>query len=77
MLFFFLGVILGVIFCVLIYAITSSKKKVGYLRIDRSDQDGPLLFLELETDILSLSKKKRVILKIKNESFMPREKQPL
>lgn len=46
-------------------------KPVGDLRIDRSDpDDGPYLFLELKDDPNIISKKKQVVLHIKNESFV-------
>lgn len=45
------------------------EKKVGLIRIDTSDDDGPFLFLELDVDISSLAKQKRVIVDISNENY--------
>lgn len=50
-----------------------SKDKVyGYLRVDHSDpSDPPLLFLELKTDVETVSKQKKVCFKVKVEDFVP------
>lgn len=47
---------------------------VGDLRVDRSDPlDAPYLFLELDTDVYSIMRKKYVMLRVKTENFIPHE----
>jgi hypothetical protein len=59
---------------VVIAVFTKSIKYIGSLRMDASDpDDGPYLFLELETDVEELSRKKYVILKINTDDFIPHE----
>ena len=42
----------------------------GYLRIDRSDPDGPYLFLELNESVESVAANKFVLLQVKQENFL-------
>ena len=49
------------------------EKPVGSLRVDRSDPEGPYLFLELEQDVDSVSKKNIITLKINRKDFIPHE----
>lgn len=45
---------------------------IGDLRIDRSDPTSePLLFLELDTDVRSIMRKKHVTFRVKLENFIP------
>lgn len=47
---------------------------VGDLRIDRSDPlDAPYLFLELDTDVYTIMRKKYVTFRVKIENFIPHE----
>ncbi len=47
---------------------------VGDLRIDRSDPTSePFLFLELGTDVRTISGMKTVTLSVRNENFLPHE----
>lgn len=47
---------------------------VGDLRVDRSDlDDGPHLFLELDTDVRTITTKKRVVFRVKAVDFIPHE----
>lgn len=47
---------------------------VGDLRVDRSDlDDGPHLFLELNTDVRTITAKKRVVFRVKAVDFIPHE----
>ena len=47
---------------------------VGDLRVDRSDEfDGPYLFLELHKDMNHVTKNNYVLLKVKEEDFVPRK----
>lgn len=44
---------------------------VGALRIDRSDpSEPPYIFLELDKGVGDISRKKNVILKVKNENYI-------
>lgn len=57
-----------------IFLITSKKNTIGNLRVDHSDlEDDPYLFLELKTDVESISKKKYVLMKVQVEDFIPHE----
>ena len=47
----------------------SRPKTIGMIRIDRSDDDGPYMFLE---PVSAFSNKKHVCVEIKNENFLPR-----
>lgn len=60
----FMGFILG--------KVLSRPKPVGTIRIDRSDEDGPYLFLELGQPIYTFENKKHVCVEIKNVDFLPR-----
>lgn len=47
---------------------------IGDLRIDRSDPvDGPHLYLELDTDVSAVLRKKRVVFRVKVKDFIPHE----
>ena len=48
---------------------------VGDLRVDHSDfaDEGPHLYLELDTDIRAVMRKKRVVFRVKVEDFLPHE----
>lgn len=49
-------------------------KSTGFLRIDRSDpMDAPYMFLEINKDVGDISKKKFVILQVKEENFISHE----
>ena len=60
-----IGIALGIIFTTLM----KRKKSVGFLRIDRSDPDGPYLFLELKRDPRDLYGMNLVTLEVKLENF--------
>lgn len=60
----FMGYILG--------KFLSRPRSIGAIRIDRSDKDGPYLFLELEQPIYMFENEKYVNVEIKNEDFLPR-----
>lgn len=50
------------------------ERPLGDLRVDRSDPAGaPLLFLELDTDVTAVMRKKRVTLRVKLENIIPHE----
>ena len=48
----------------------SKVKPIGILRIDQSDEDGPLLFLELKSGVHTFMYKKSVTFEIKRENFI-------
>lgn len=70
----FVALVIGVFFAVLIgdlvYNFISGKKSVGYLRIDKSDPDGPYLFLELKEDPKILETKKFITLEINLKNYI-------
>lgn len=56
----------------IIFFIVLKNNIVGNLRVDHSDlEDEPYLFLQLENDIKSISKKKYVIMKVQIKDFIP------
>ncbi len=64
--FFAVGIVVGV-------AITC-QRPAGDLRVDHSDpSDGPYLFLELDTDVRNVMKKKYVIFRVKIKDFLPQK----
>ena len=50
-------------------------RPVGDLRVDHSDfaDEGPHLYLELDTDIRTVMRKKRVVFRVKVKDFLPHE----
>lgn len=50
-------------------------RPVGDLRVDHSDfaDEGLHLYLELDTDIRAVMRKKRVVFRVKVEDFLPHE----
>lgn len=47
---------------------------VGDLRVDRSDPTSPpYLFLELDTDVYSVMRRKHVLFRVKLKDFIPHE----
>ena len=44
--------------------------RIGVLRIDRSDPDGPYLFLELSKDVSYFSNKKYVLLRVNDKNYI-------
>ena len=48
-------------------------RTIGYLRVDHSDEDGPLCFMELEPNCGDFVQRDVVILKVKHEDFLPRK----
>lgn len=70
MIIFFIGISIGILVCKSIDIFKNIKNNIGILRIDRSDEDGPYLFLELKKDISSFSNKKIITMFVKNENFI-------
>lgn len=48
-------------------------KTIGSLRVDRSDEDGPLVFMEVDPGFRDFAEMDVVILKVKHEDFIPRK----
>lgn len=48
-------------------------KTIGSLRVDRSDEDGPLVFMEVNPEFRDFTEMDVVILKVKHEDFIPRK----
>ncbi len=46
---------------------------IGSLRVDRSDEDGPLVFMEVDPGFRDFTEMDVVILKVKHEDFIPRK----
>ena len=65
-----IGVLFGFIFAVLL----QKRKKIGTLRMDRSDPtEAPYLFLELDPDgMRKINRFKTVVLRVKLENYIPR-----
>lgn len=64
-------VVVGIILGFVVSSIIRRKYPVGFLRIDKSDPDGPYLFLELKKSINEIVTQKTVLLKVKREDFIP------
>lgn len=65
-----IGVLFGFVFAVLL----QKRKKIGALRMDRSDpNEAPYLFLELDPDgMRKINRFKTVVLRVKLENYIPR-----
>lgn len=67
-------IIVGILIGVLIGVVVSRRRPLGNLRVDRSDPTSePLLFLELDTDVRTVMRKRRVVFKVRVENFLPHE----
>ena len=64
-------VIIGIVIGFIASSIIRRKNPVGFLRIDKSDPDGPYLFLELKKSINEIVTQKTVLLEVKREDFIP------
>lgn len=64
-------VVVGILIGFAVSAINRRKHPVGFLRIDKSDPDGPYLFLELKKSINEIVTQKTVLLEVKREDFIP------
>lgn len=63
------GVIVGSVITWIIFR----PKTVGALRVDRSDPDGPYLFLELSKGISEIASKSYVTLQVKIKDYISRK----
>jgi hypothetical protein len=64
-------VAVGILIGFAVSAIIRRKHPVGFLRIDKSDSDGPYLFLELKKSVNEIVTQKTVLLEVKREDFIP------
>lgn len=64
----FVGFVIGII--PLIVAAIHKDRPVGDLVVDRSDEDGPLLFLELNVPLNRVEDKEKVELKIVHKNYI-------
>ena len=65
-----IGLIIG---CTWTTHLFAGKYLVGELRVDRSDEDGPLVFMEVDPRFRDFAEMDVVILKVKHEDFIPRK----
>lgn len=71
-----IGIVVGIIIGLVVGTLIFRRRyiPVGDLRIDRSDPTSePFLFLELCTDVRTISGMKTVTLSVSNENFLPHE----
>lgn len=64
-------VIIGIVIGFAVSFIIRRKHPVGFLRIDKSDSDGPYLFLELKKSVNEIISQRTVLLEVKREDFIP------
>lgn len=64
-------VIIGVLIGFVVSFIIRRKHPAGFLRIDKSDPDGPYLFLELKKSVNEIVTQRTVLLEVKREDFIP------
>ena len=64
----FVGFVIGII--PLIIVTIHKDKPVGDLVVDRSDEDGPLLFLELNVPLNQVEDKEKVELRVVHKNYI-------
>ena len=69
---FILGVFVGFVIGIIPLIITTIHKDrpVGDLVVDRSDEDGPLLFLELNAPLNRVEEKEKVELRVVHKNYI-------
>ena len=69
---FILGVLAGFVIGIipLVISIINKDKPIGDLVVDRSDEDGPLLFLELNVPLNRIEDKEKVELKVVHKNYI-------
>lgn len=65
--------VVGIMIGFIVSFIIRQKRPVGFLRIDKSDPDGPYLFLELKKSVDEIVTQRTVLLEVKSEDFIPRK----
>lgn len=69
-----MDIVLALLAGLLLGIAMSYRRPVGYLRVDRSDRRaGPFLFLELNTPIAGIIRKRNLRLKVRVKDFIPQE----
>lgn len=64
-------VVIGILIGFIGASVIRRKHPVGFLRIDKSDPDGPYLFLELKKSVNEIITQRTVLLEVKCEDFIP------
>ena len=64
-------VVIGILIGFIGASVIRRKHPVGFLRIDKSDPDGPYLFLELKKSVNEIVTQRTVLLEVKCEDFIP------
>lgn len=64
---FFVGILLGLL---ITKFNNQNKKPIGDLVVDRSDEDGPLLFLELNESLPNVEKSEQVVLNVVHKNYI-------
>ena len=64
-------VVVGIMIGFVVSSIIRRKRPVGFLRIDKSDPDGPYLFLELKKSVNEIIAQRTILLEVKREDFIP------
>ena len=64
----FVGFVIGII--PLFISIINKDKPIGDLVVDRSDEDGPLLFLELNIPLNRVEGKEKVELRVVHKNYI-------
>ena len=69
---FILGVLVGFVIGIITWLLSTIHKDrpVGDLVVDRSDEDGPLLFLELNVPLNRVEDKEKVELKVVHKNYI-------
>lgn len=69
---FILGVFVGFVIGIIPWLLSTIRKDrpVGDLVVDRSDEDGPLLFLELNVPLNRVEDKEKVELKVVHKNYI-------
>ena len=65
-----ISLVVGIMIGFTVSVIYHKNKVKGVLRIDKSDPDGPYLFLELASDPAILEKQKYVTLEVNTKSYI-------
>lgn len=63
-------VVVGILIGFIGASVIRRKHPVGFLRIDKSDPDGPYLFLELKKSVNEIIAQRTVLLEVKREDFI-------
>jgi hypothetical protein len=64
-------VVIGIVIGFIGASVIRRKHPVGFLRIDKSDPDGPYLFLELKKSVNEIIAQRTILLEVKREDFIP------